>query len=87
MGMPYLKKKNQLKYMFAIEGWRKNLFIHTGYCNFHHLHNKLGHKTHRIIHVRAREAEDNKPEAHNSKDKYKYRSSHSLLQKYKRKYA
>jgi len=35
--------------MFAIEGWRKNLFTRPGYCNFHHVHNKLGHKTNRII--------------------------------------
>jgi len=45
-----------------------------------------GIKLTELFNVRAREAEDNKPETHNSKDKYKFPFAHSLLQKYKRKY-
>jgi hypothetical protein len=46
-----------------------------------------GIKLTKLFNVRAREAEDNKPETHSSKDKYKFLYIHRLLQKYKRKYA
>jgi len=72
--------------MFAIEGWRKNIFTHTGYCNFHHVHNKVGRNSQNYSMSVQGKLKIINQKLTIPKTIKKFRSAHCLLQKHK-KYA